>query len=106
MKVLLELHAICARTDLQIESIDVQDKEGRPKWLLGVSEILSVDMLGDKYTADDFVKAFRRVTEEKLQQLDLERQQEIQLIIEEQKVRWDTQASKGTADDMTSQQMG
>ena len=89
MDIFLELHAICARTDLDIEFIDLQEIEGRAKWLLGVSELLGVDMMGDTYTADDFMRGFRRVEEEKLQQVDVERKQELQQILQEEKARWD-----------------
>ena len=41
---------------MQLEFIDLQDMEGRAEWLLGVSEILGIDMMADKYMADDFVR--------------------------------------------------
>ena len=82
--IFMHLHAVCSRTDLEVEFINLQQTEGRARWLLGIADFLAVDKTGDTYSVDDFINGFNRVEEERLHQLDMERQQEIQLILQEE----------------------
>ena len=91
MTIFLEIHALCARTGLSIEFIDLQDTDGRARWFLGILELLGIDRSGEQaYTQEDFFRGFRRVEDERNQQVEAERKQELEKILKEEKYKYDS----------------
>ena len=90
ISIFLELHALCARTGISVEFIDLQDVDGRARWLLGILEALGIDRSVERlYTQEDFFRGVRRVEEERTQQLEAERKLELEQILKEEKDKWD-----------------
>ena len=89
LDIFLQLHSLCTKTGLSVSFIDLQDVEGRARWLLGIVQFFGIDREGDKYEARDFYIAFDRIRAEKQQQEELEKEVEIQRRLEEEKNKWD-----------------